>query len=296
MPVWGEFEPRASLGGEPRLLRTLGSLETADLAADRPQQALTLGQLALDGGLLGRTLGHEPSLLDVRVLQASAPRANGDAERLHLSKHLGALVGDASRGIEPLDQIFDARRADQHLEPGAVAPRRVELDEPELESGLRATQVALRQLELPAILLEIALDLSRASRSRGCTPRWHATGSRRAPGSDSGRTVPPRASRPRSPVRHAQRGLRRKPKRARRGVRAPDVFARPGDACCRPALQAHRRGTGTSRAQHPNRGLRTTANRIQRPKTEQILLRRPCYKVWPRLWYVSAAWESATSP
>src|SRR5918999_6098240 len=133
----------ARFGSEFRLARALRGPQAADLAANRREEIPPLRELALDRRLLRRALGDEAGLLYVRMLEARAPRADVCAVRLYLAQHLRALVGDPVSRVEPLDQLLDARGAHEYLETAAVATRRVELDEPQLERGLRAAEIPL---------------------------------------------------------------------------------------------------------------------------------------------------------
>ncbi len=154
-------KPRPSLCGELGLSRLLGRLHLRDLALDRRQQLPPLGELALDRRLLGRTLGDEPRLLDVRRLEARSALLDGPPVGLHLRQDLGALVRDAVHRVDPRDQLVDRARAEQYLEPVVLARPRCTSGRARSESiCLRTRQILAREPELELVLPQVALDLA----------------------------------------------------------------------------------------------------------------------------------------
>src|SRR3712207_8816589 len=69
------------------------------------------------------------------LFRSLAPLGDVFLVRLDLTQHLRALVRDAVGGVEPLDQILEARGTDEHFEAGAVAVRRIDRKSTRLNSS-----------------------------------------------------------------------------------------------------------------------------------------------------------------
>ena len=151
-------EPRARLGGKLSLLRLFGGPDLGDLALDRGQQLSPLAELTLDRRLLGRTLGDEPRLLDVRLLETRSPLLDRRPVDLDLPQDLGALVREPVCRVDPRDHLVDRARAQQHLEARVLVTGCVHLDEAVGEHLLGTRQIPAREPELELVLTQVALD------------------------------------------------------------------------------------------------------------------------------------------
>src|SRR5207248_10505783 len=80
-------------------------------------------------------------------------------ERRNLLDDARILLGGRIDRLDPVQQILEARRAEEHRERRVVLGRGVRGHEPGGERVLRNLEVRLRELELPPILSLIGLDL-----------------------------------------------------------------------------------------------------------------------------------------
>ncbi len=95
-----------------RLLRP----QPLDLAANRREELLALGEPGLDLALGLRSRGNHRLLVRLRRLQPVAPSRHLTPEPLHLLEHLRVLLGHAVDRVEAVDEVFEARAAEEDLE------------------------------------------------------------------------------------------------------------------------------------------------------------------------------------
>ena len=149
------------LSGEPGLARSLGRLELRDLVLDRGVESLALGELALDGGALGSALSDDLHLVGLRLDEGLLPRLHLVSVLLHLGRDPRVLVGNPVGRVDPLDQVAEARGAEDDRQ-GVRLVGRVERDEARRDLGARLHEVLLRRLEAGLVDLEVVLDLVEA--------------------------------------------------------------------------------------------------------------------------------------
>ncbi len=111
---------RSGLRGECRLPSLLLGSHLCDLALDGREQAILLGQLRLDRLLLRRLLGHDLRLAGVRLLEFGTPRLDFLAVALDRAEDLRVLTRHALDGVEPGNDVVEARRSEDHLERGVT--------------------------------------------------------------------------------------------------------------------------------------------------------------------------------
>ena len=95
--------------------RLLGP-EPLDLAANRREELLALGEPRLDLALGLGPRGDHRLLVRLRRLQPVAPNRHLAPEPLHLLEHLRVLLGHAVDRVEAVDEVFEARAAEEDLE------------------------------------------------------------------------------------------------------------------------------------------------------------------------------------
>jgi hypothetical protein len=121
-------------------LRGLLGLHLFDLILDRGKKLLPLRELRLDGCLACLALGDDLLLALPCPRERCLAPFDLRAERSDLGDDPGILGGDAVRRVQPIDELVEARRPEEHLDQRVLA-RRVELDEPLLEVRLRSPEV-----------------------------------------------------------------------------------------------------------------------------------------------------------
>ena len=87
---------------------------------------------------------------------------DGRLEGGHLLHDARVLLGGRIDGLEPVQQILEARRPEQQRQGGVVLRGRVGGDEPGRERCLGELEVRLRDLQLLAVLALVGLDLRQA--------------------------------------------------------------------------------------------------------------------------------------
>ena len=112
--------------------------------------------------LLCSLLRDDAALLGVRPLQLGPMTLDRRLERRNLLDDARILLGGRIDRLDPVQQILEARRAEEHRERRVVLGRGVRGHEPGGERVLRNLEVRLRELELPPILSLIGLDLVEA--------------------------------------------------------------------------------------------------------------------------------------
>jgi hypothetical protein len=144
--------------GEPRLARLLFRLEPGDLALDRLDEALALGEPGLDLLLGGGPLGDHLLLPGLGLLQER--RANRDVvlELLDLADHLRVLRGDAVDRLDAVQELGQAVRPEQNRERRVVLRLLVHRPDPVAEAALRNHEVVLRDREVPRVQRTLGLD------------------------------------------------------------------------------------------------------------------------------------------
>ncbi len=152
-------DPRARLLLDLDLPRTLGGLDSRDLAPDRGEQRSALRELARDPRLLGGALLHDARLRRVRAPQRLLVALHGRLEGRDLPDDLRVLARDARLGVDPAEEVAQARRSEQHADPAHVVARRVHLHEPARQRLLRALEVRPRHDEVVPVLALGGLDL-----------------------------------------------------------------------------------------------------------------------------------------
>src|SRR5919204_2309742 len=79
-------------------------------------------------------------------------------ERRDLPRHLRVLAGDAVDGLDPVQEVVEAARAEEHLERRVLVVRGVDGDDPSRQRRLGVPEARLRDAELEAGALLVALD------------------------------------------------------------------------------------------------------------------------------------------
>jgi len=141
------------------LAGALLSLKAGDLTVDRAEQSLALPELLLHRSAFRGAFGDDLGLLGMRVLQPGAVFLDGAPELDDLGQHSRVLVGDAVGGVDAVDHVVEARRADDHVDRGTLVPGGVEGDEPGRERLLGPQEARLRDGELVRVVPQVALDL-----------------------------------------------------------------------------------------------------------------------------------------
>ena len=104
--------------------------------------------------------GDHLHLPGMRHAKGRAARRHLAAESLHLAEHLRVLARDAIDRVEAVDQILEARRAEEELERRGRLAADVEVAQPAGEAILRDAEVRPRDLHLPPVHAELRLDLA----------------------------------------------------------------------------------------------------------------------------------------
>src|SRR5581483_1679293 len=152
------LEPLLRLGGEARLARFLLGLKPCDLALDRLDQPAALGETGLDLLLRRRTLGDDLLLASLRALQERGADDDVVLELLDLPDDLCVLRGDAVRGLDSVEELGQAVRAEENRERRVVLLLGVEGTQPQPQAALRDRQVALRDLQVARVQRAFGLD------------------------------------------------------------------------------------------------------------------------------------------
>ena len=154
----GGREPGLSLGCETLLPEPLGGLQARDLALDRGEQPLPLGELALDRPALVGLLGNDLGLGRVGAVETKLPLLDFGAEALHLTQHARILARHALDRVEPVEQVVEGHRPEQHLERVPLAAVDVERDEPRRQVGLRVPQARPGDRQMTRVRLQVGVD------------------------------------------------------------------------------------------------------------------------------------------
>ena len=143
---------RGCLGGA--LLR----LELGNLGADGVVEAMLRGELRIDRVLRGRALGNEATGGASRVVQELPVAGDRALVRRDLLDERRVLVRDRVLGLEAVDEVIEALRAEDHGEGRLAVLRRVDRDEPLGERLLRGSEVAARDAERLLVDREFLLE------------------------------------------------------------------------------------------------------------------------------------------
>ena len=103
-------------------------------------------------------LPDEARLLDAGVFEVLLVRRDLPLERDHLVHHGDVLRRHRLQCLDPVDEIVDALRAEEHRKRRLLVPRRVDDDEPLLERHLRLAEIRPRRVQRLAVDLQAALD------------------------------------------------------------------------------------------------------------------------------------------
>ena len=136
------------------------------------EEALPLGELALDRVLLRRTLRDDLGLVGPGLLQPHLLGADLPLEALHLRDHLRVLRADALDHVDAREQVVEALGAEHDLDDAAGAPVDVQLAEPRGDPGCAVARLRLATSRWRALRCKSASSWL-SSRSRRCTPRPH---------------------------------------------------------------------------------------------------------------------------
>ena len=186
-------ETRSRLRREPLLPQPLGRLEARDLALDRREHALPLGELALDRAPLLRLLGDDPRLRCPGARELLLAQLDLGAEARHVRRTRASWSETRSTASSRLSRSSSDCAPSSTSSVESLAAVDVERDEPGSEVRLRVPEARLRDHEVPCVRLQLGLDPVELARSRGCTTRPRARAARRSRGSARGRPAPGRA-------------------------------------------------------------------------------------------------------
>ena len=150
-------EPRPCLRLEDRLPTGLGLLHPLDLALDRREQLTPLGELALDPLLLRLALHVTTCACRVRSLRSFlAPRLDLAAELTHFGEHARVLAADPLGHVEPVEEVVEALRPEDHLDGAARVAVDVERPGAALRCApARIPRLCLRDHEMPPVRLQV---------------------------------------------------------------------------------------------------------------------------------------------
>ena len=141
--------------------RCFGRLQLRDLRLDRREHALPARQLALDRAALRWRATRRPAAAARAPWSSRSLRASTSALNARTSWTTRASWrADAVDRLEPVQEIVQALRAEQDLEPGrALAAVHVEGTEPLREVDLRVLETAAREHEMTRVRRQLGLDL-----------------------------------------------------------------------------------------------------------------------------------------
>ena len=190
------LEPRARLPLQLCLPARLRGLHARDLVLDRRRRAAAARRADPRSSASGRALGDHLGLPHAvgAELHATALRTSL-RNRRDVLQHLRVLPADALGHVEPVEQVVEALRAEDHLDRAAGVAVDVEGAQPLRDVSLCGDEARARDHEMPTVGLQVGVDLARARCSRGCTTRSRARAASRAPGSARERPAPAGASR-----------------------------------------------------------------------------------------------------
>src|SRR5919201_6821705 len=154
----GRYSGR-QLPPELRLSRGLLRFQMRDLPPDRGEQRPAGRELALDRRPLGGPLADERCSFSLRVLEPGLSSLHLVVEAGDLGEHVRVLRRDPVRRVEAIDEVVEARRAEEHLERVALAVRGVQLNEASREGRLSLLQALLRDPELGVIRLQVGANV-----------------------------------------------------------------------------------------------------------------------------------------
>ena len=78
--------------------------------------------------------------------------------RLHLPQHLGVLLGHAVDRVEPVDEVLEARAAQEDLERRRRVAADVEVAQPARQAALGDLEVPARDAHLAVVRPQVGLD------------------------------------------------------------------------------------------------------------------------------------------
>ena len=119
---------------------------------------MALRELSVDARLRGRALRDHLRLSRVRAPQLGLLLHDVPLEGPDLPHRLRVLARDAVHRVDSVQEVVEAPRAEQDLERRVLRVRRVDPDEPRRERRLGVAEVRLRDVELEAGALLVALD------------------------------------------------------------------------------------------------------------------------------------------
>jgi hypothetical protein len=160
----GRDVARLGLSLERELTRLLGGDHPRDLALDRRVQPLLAGELRADARLRRRSRRDESPLRYVLADERMLVRRHRLLEADDLVHHRDVLVRDRLHRLDAVDEILDARRAEDDAERRLILARRVDRDETRHQCPLRPLEVRTRRLQCDLVDEQVVLDLTELHR------------------------------------------------------------------------------------------------------------------------------------
>ena len=150
--------PRSRLLAQDLLAARLLLLQLLDLVANGPEELLPFREPGLDLTLGGSPGGDDLLLARASTLQPLAANRDLGAEPLDLLQHLSVLLGHAVDRVEPVDEVLEARAAQEDLERRHRVPADVEVAQPARQTALGDLEVAAGDAHLAVIRAQVGLD------------------------------------------------------------------------------------------------------------------------------------------
>ena len=138
--------------------RASSALDLLDLAADRREELLPLREAGLDLALGRGPRGDDLLLARASALQPLAASNDLGPEPLDLPQHLGVFLGHAVDRVQPVDEILEARAAQEDLERRRRVTADVEVAQPAGQAALGDLEVPARDADLAVVRPQVGLD------------------------------------------------------------------------------------------------------------------------------------------